>query len=87
MLLWLSFAFFESSAIAVKLVELPCFDRRFPCFVSVGVLSRGNTGLLDTVVGWRFQPLFVFYFLFYNALRWMGTRAAFSDGLALGTIW
>ena len=54
----LSFAFFESSATAVKLVELPCFDRRFPRFVSVEDLSRGNTGQLDTVVGWRFEILF-----------------------------
>lgn len=38
------------------------------------------------MMGWRFESLSLFLFLFYNASRWMGTRMAFSDGLALAAI-
>lgn len=55
-----------------------------PGLCLVRIFLRFFLELLQTVVGWRFE-LFI-SFLFYNASRWMGTRAAFSDGLALGTI-
>lgn len=63
----------------------------FPFLVGVSGLCLGtflgfSLELLETVMDWRFESLSLFLFLFYNASRWMGTRMAFSDGLALAAI-
>lgn len=52
----------------------------------MGTFLRFSLAPLETVTGWRFTSLYLFLFLFYNASRWMGTRMAFSDGLALAAI-